>query len=57
MEFKDCREMSKFGHFNNLQIHKSLKKRVKKLQKLSMSNGKLIKNEMLLKKIIRKKFF
>ena len=46
------REISKFAYFNSLQIILNI---VKKFQKLNICDGKLIKNEMLIKNKNKKK--
>ena len=41
-----CKELSKFGYFNKLLL---ILNRVKKVQNLNICDGKLIKNEMLIR--------
>ena len=43
------REISKFGYFNNLKNNTKYveQKKIQKLQKLNICDGKVIKNEML----------
>ena len=48
-----CREILKFGYFNNQQIIK----RVKRFKKLNILVGKLTKNDMLIKNNYQKKVF
>ena len=43
-----CREKSKFGFFNNLQIILNRVKKSQNLQLLNIWDGKLIKNEMFI---------